>query len=64
MMLWPTDRPAPKQVLWEIRQRHPSFAMRVDYGPPGKIYRYAVIDNPGERELTLFRLQYGEYFAV
>lgn len=64
MMLWLTDRPIPREVLWEIRETYPSFSMRTDYGQPGRTYQYAVMDHPGERQLMLFRLQYGEYFAV
>jgi hypothetical protein len=64
MMLWLTDQPMPKEVLWEIAKKYPSFYMRTDYGRPGRNYQYAVMDDPGERQLMLFRLQYGEYFAV
>lgn len=62
-MMIVVQKSIPDAVYEEIRSYYPDFRVWWDYGQPGKTYYYAVLDI-SDREFLLFKIRWGEYFAV
>ena len=60
MMIFPNEK-LDRDIITEIQDQHPDFAVRVDYGTPGCLYRYAVVQLT-DHQYTMFMLRWGAYF--